>query len=338
MRSRSSPMPSEEALARGNQAIAGELDAVAATLRTRGPVVAQAAQAAYDPLSRVRPPALPPVEPPVVAKPIREEFAAARKAIAQGFGSVKAALADPPALIGREDRLANMEARFRKVMRNLRKAVEADDPFAVDYWTKAAAKQQLQIERMKTRTTASVEDVRESFTKAGVKIDGTWLDIAKGATRTKRKVDQVGDAVEAIPDTTTTTIEADTAGATQAVERLATSIRSIDHQASTPCASAARSTAGSAAASTAAGSRPTVPYLVGEVRPELFVPDMAGASSPGPRSCGPAAVVARAARPSTSRSTACRCAPARPSEVVSQLRRAARLGVLEPRRRAAWNP
>ena len=328
---------SQEALARGNAAIAGELDDVAATLRARGPVVAQAAQAAYDPLSSVRPPALPAVEPPAVAKPIRREFADARKAIAQGFGSVKAALADPPALIGREDRLANMEARFRKVMRNLRKAVEADDPFAVDYWTKAAAKQQLQIERMKTRTTSSVEDVRESFTKAGVKIDGTWLDIAKGAGRTKRKVDQVGDAVEAIPDTTTTTIEADTAGATTAVERLATSIRSIT---SGEYAVRIGGQVYGGVGGRQHGGRVERgrPYLVGEVRPELFVPDMAGRIEPRPSVVRP---TGGGGSGGTSIDLQLHGLPMRastPSEVVSQLRRAARLGVLEPRRRAAWNP
>ena len=172
---------SAEALARGNQAIADEIDAVAATLRSSWPGRGAGRAGRVRPALERPATGAAPVEPPAVAKPIREEFADARKAIVQGFGSIKQALADPPALIGREDRLANMERRFRKVMKNLRKAVEADDPFAVDYWTKAAAKQRVQIERMETRTTASVDDIRAAFAKAGVKIDGTWLDIGKGA-------------------------------------------------------------------------------------------------------------------------------------------------------------
>ena len=134
---------------------------------------------------------------------------------------------------------------------------------------------------METRTTASVDDIRESFTKAGLKIDGTWLAIGKGATRTTQKVDTVGDAVEALPRTRTTTIEADTTQATEAVGRLATSIRSLT---SGEYAVRIGGQVYGGVGGRQHGGRVEAhrPYLVGEVRPELFVPDVAGRIEPRP--------------------------------------------------------
>jgi hypothetical protein len=190
---------------------------------------------------------------------------------------------------------------------------------------------------MEGKTTASVDDIRESFRKAGVRIDGTWLDIAKGAGRTKRKVDQVGDSVEELPRKRTTTIEADTAGATKAVARLATSIRNL-----TTGEYAVRigGQVYGAIGGRQHGGRVERgrPYLVGEVRPELFVPDVGGRIEPRPSVVRP---TGGGGAGGTSIDLQVHGLPMRastPSEVVSQLRRAARLGVLEPRRRAAWNP
>ena len=57
-------------------------------------------------------------------------MADARKAILDGFGSIKDALKKDsrPQLISRDDRLENMEKRQRKVMKQLREAIAADDP------------------------------------------------------------------------------------------------------------------------------------------------------------------------------------------------------------------
>jgi len=122
-----------------------------------------------------------------LADNIKDDFAAARKAVMQGFGSVKAALANPPQLISRKDRLSNMEGRMKKIMRNLRKAVDAEDPANIGYWQKAAIKQQGQMDRMRGKTVASVSDIRATFDKMGVKVEGTWLGVERSARRSSKK-------------------------------------------------------------------------------------------------------------------------------------------------------
>jgi hypothetical protein len=329
---------SEEALARGNAGIAAEIDAIAATLRARGPAVAQAVETAYDPLSSIQPPALPAVEPPAVAAPIAEEFADARHAITQGFGSVKQALADPPALISREDRLANMETRLRKVMRNLRKAVEADDPLAVDYWTRAAAKQRTQIDRMENRTTASVDDIRAAFAKAGVRIDGTWLAIGRGADRAKGKVGDVEDAVEDLPARHDTVIAVETGSAQRRITGLRDAFRSLPTTVRTGVVTSIRESQHIGGLQHGGRVQAGHAYLVGEVRPELFVPDSPGRIEPRPSLIRAGSAGGRG---DTTVNLAVHGLPMRartPAEVVEQLRRAGRMGILEPRRQAAWSP
>jgi len=324
---------SEEALARGNSGIAAEIDAVAATLRAKGPGIAQAAQAAYDPLSSVTPPSVP---PPEVEAPIRDEFAAARRAIAEGFGSIKAALADPPQLISRADRLANMEARFRKVMRNLREAVRKDDPFAVSYWTEAAVKQQDQMDRMRRNTSGSVKDVRRTFREAGVDIGSTWLAVQKGAERTERKVAGVGAAIEALPDRKT--IRFSTPGLAQAASLLATLGHKLsDVERGAAISIALRDYGGGVLPRQHGGPvRAGLPYLVGEVRPELFIPEVAGRIEPRPTSLKQAEPAAGSSTTVNLQTYGLPMRAETPREVVAQLRRAARMGVLEPRRQPAW--
>jgi hypothetical protein len=188
---------------------------------------------------------------------------------------------------------------------------------------------------MKNRTTASVEDIRSAFTKAGIRIDGTWLDIGRGAERAKNKVEDVGDEVDDLPRRTTTTIE--TRVEDRPLERLVTTIRSLttgEHAvrigAQVYGGIGGRQHGGHVEAGRA--------YLVGEVRPELFVPDSPGRIEPRPS-------VVRAAdaglRGDTTVNLQVHGLPMRastPAEVVAQLRRGARMGYLEPRRRAAWSP
>lgn len=126
------------------------------------------------------------IEAPDIAGPIKDEFAEARQAVLAGFGSLKEALKNEPKLISKEVRLDNMAARMEKIMGNLHKAVKARDPFAIDYWSRAAAKQKVQMERMRSRTILSVDDIKGNFKKAGISINGTWQSTERAAGKASR--------------------------------------------------------------------------------------------------------------------------------------------------------
>lgn len=178
------------------------------TVRQGGVFIEQAVEQAYDPLSSISVPPLPTPEPDVPA--IKGSFARMRQAIVQGFGSVKQALENPPQLISREDRIENMEARMKKVMRNLHKAVQADDPINVGYWSKAAVKQQDQLDKMRGKSATSTKDIKAKFDAMGVEIDATWLASKRGAkgqmnqmtTHAGAKAQQIADLFGAIDLTT----------------------------------------------------------------------------------------------------------------------------------------
>ena len=273
---------SEEALARGNQAIAAELDAVAATLRARGPVVAQAAQAAYDPLSSVRPPALPAVEPPEVAKPIREEFADCAQGHRAGLrlgqgGPRRPAGAHRPRGPAREHGGAVPQGhaepaqggRGRRPLRGRLLDEGGREAAAPD---RAHEDQDDVLGRGRPRVLP--QGGREDRRHLARHRQGRDTDEAQGRHRSAMRS-------RPCPDTTTTTIEADTTQATQAVERLATSIRNL-----TTGEYAVRiggqvygGVGGRQHGGRVERGRP---YLVGEVRPELFVPDVGGRIEPRP--------------------------------------------------------
>jgi TP901 family phage tail tape measure protein len=126
-----------------------------------------------------------PFTPPEVADPMADEFAAARKAVLQGFGSIKEALkkGSAPQLISKHDRLDNMEGRMQKVMKNLRKAVEVNDPINVGYWSKAAAKQAVQIDKMRGKSSTTTGAIKRKFASMGIDIEGTWKDTRSAAER-----------------------------------------------------------------------------------------------------------------------------------------------------------
>ena len=157
-----------EAGARGNEAVEREILAIAALVRNRTPEVSSALAGYADAFTRM------PFTPPAIAGPIRAEFKLATAAVAAGFGSVKQALANPPQMISKDDRLTNMAARMKKVMANIRKATEADDPMAQRYWEKARAKQQQQIDKLEGKTTSSLADVKSAYKTAGVKVADVW--------------------------------------------------------------------------------------------------------------------------------------------------------------------
>jgi hypothetical protein len=118
-----------------------------------------------------------------MAQAIEMQFAAARKAILSGFGSLKAALSreSRPQLISRADRVQNMEERQKRINRELNRAVEADDPWNIAYWTKAAAKQQVQLENMRGKGRTTTKDVARDFAGMGLDIQGTMFDLPKYA-------------------------------------------------------------------------------------------------------------------------------------------------------------
>ena len=113
-----------------------------------------------------------------IPKAIREEFRLATAEVAAGFGSIKQALQNPPQMISKGDRLSNMAARMKKVVANIRKATEVGDPMAQRYWEKARAKQQAQIERLKTKSVASSESIGKAYKKAGAETATAWRQTA----------------------------------------------------------------------------------------------------------------------------------------------------------------
>jgi len=178
-----------EAGARGNEAVEYEILAIAALVRNRTPEVSSALAGYADAFTRV------PFAPPDIAGPIRSEFKLATAAVAQGFGSVKAALADPPQMISKDDRLTNMAARMKKVMANIKKATEVGDPMAQRYWEKARAKQQQQIDQLKGTNVAKLGEIKRAYRTTGVSVKGTWTDVER-----KTKASSKAAAAAAIED------------------------------------------------------------------------------------------------------------------------------------------
>lgn len=277
---------------------------------------------------------------------IKAGFAGAAEEVRVGFGSIKNALANPPQLISPKDRLENMEGRMRKVMRNLRRAVKEEDPAGIDYWTNAAVTQQQRMDKIKTRTKTSVDDIRAAFERAGVKIDGTWLDIQRGAETTKGKVDTTGAAIEALPTRHTTTISVQTGNAMDRIDAVRTGLGAIPSVVRSTIQTVIQTVRDNANAPRPGGwdGNPAtpwprqfggpvtagVPYLVGEKRAEIFVPNVNGQIEPDARRAvaGPTINLQVHGLPMQART---------PTEVAMQAARAARLGYFDtPRRSLAF--
>jgi TP901 family phage tail tape measure protein len=112
---------------------------------------------------------------------IEEGFAEARRAIAAGFGSVKKALQNPPQLIPIDQRIENTEMRLRKTIRNVRRAVEVNDPINAAYWTRAAAKAAQRVDTMKGTTSITANAVKRNFQKMGIDVAPVWDKMAQKA-------------------------------------------------------------------------------------------------------------------------------------------------------------
>jgi hypothetical protein len=143
---------------------------------------------AFDPLAGAT------ITPPDLVTPIRESFKLATAEVAKGFGSIKDALANPPQMISRHDRLENMQGRLREIVRNMKKAVESGDPWAVQYWEDARAKQQRSIDRLHDVNLSSMGDIRSAYKDAGVSVTGTWADTTTVITAESRKAADAGIA------------------------------------------------------------------------------------------------------------------------------------------------
>ena len=67
-----------------------------------------------------------------------------------------------------------MESRQGKINKQLNRAVAADDPFNIRYWAAAAAKQQVQLDRLKSGTGTKLRDVKSKYSAAGIDIERIW--------------------------------------------------------------------------------------------------------------------------------------------------------------------
>lgn len=119
--------------------------------------------------------------------PIDVAFKLARREVTQGFGNLKKALADPPMLISRETRLENMQKKMRAVMKNLRQAIAADDPYNVDYWTRGAVAVATRMDALSGAASENRKDVRRVLRSLGLDANTEWTAIVDTTTRKSRR-------------------------------------------------------------------------------------------------------------------------------------------------------
>jgi hypothetical protein len=118
---------------------------------------------------------------------VRDAFKVATEAVAKGMGAIKAALKDPPQIIGDRQREENMEARLREVVRRVREATVAGDSMTARFYERLRAKQQLQLDNLRGRSRVTMGEVRKDYEKAGVSVEGTWADANFVMTEASRK-------------------------------------------------------------------------------------------------------------------------------------------------------
>lgn len=118
---------------------------------------------------------------PDISGAYAEEMRETRNAVAKGFGSVKAALQNAPQMIDIDTRIKNAEGRLRKTIRNVKRAVDADDPVNVQYWTKASAKAAKRVDTLKGTTHTTATAVAENFRQMGIDVKPVWTQMANHA-------------------------------------------------------------------------------------------------------------------------------------------------------------
>ena len=197
-----------------------------------------AVQQAYDPLSSIKTPTIKAPTPDIQGT--NSAFAQMRAAIAKGFGSVKAALENPPQNISRDNRIENMETRYKKVMQNLAKSVKTDDPVNIKYWTQAALAQGKRLDAMRNNGTSSVNATKKKFKELGVTIPAQWEKVSASAKKESEAASSsaqgVVDDIEAMDLTGAGTnlmttwgagIDAGTPAAVAAAERAAAAVAAV---------------------------------------------------------------------------------------------------------------
>jgi hypothetical protein len=159
-----------------------------------------------------------------VVAPIKGAFKAATREVGRGFGSVRDALANPPKLVSRSKRIEGVTANLRKVMANLRKAVQAEDPVNIRYWDAARAKLATRLDQLKGKQDTTWAEIKQTYKRAGINIDGTWQKIK---TTTDQKSSQAQDAAVTAAQGTKTGIDAVdlTSSGTAMMDELASGIR-----------------------------------------------------------------------------------------------------------------
>lgn len=153
-----------------------------------------------------------------IASAVRRDFQVATAEVGKGFGNIKQALANPPQMISKGDRLDNMAKRMKQIVANIRKATEIGDPMAQKYWEKARAKQQAAIDRLKSKNVATSRDLKKAYRDAGVDIGKSWN---KTKTKTAQATRQAKDAAaKNARESKQAQVQQATEASTQTVEQL----------------------------------------------------------------------------------------------------------------------
>jgi hypothetical protein len=265
-----------------------------------------------------------------ISSPVEEEFDDAVDEVRIGFGNIKSALANPPQIISKDDRLENMAGRFRKIMKNLNQAVEVDDPYNKRYWAEAALAQQRRMNQISGNTEGGVGRIMRIFNKAGIEVDRDWVKMQLGADRTKGKVEAAGDAIDGLPSRTTPTVDVNVRGGDKVAD-LRSDLFGLPNVISTTVQAVVQAVRRQHGGAVQAGRA----YVVGEVRPEMFIPTQPGrieprVSSGAIRSGGGGG----GAPPITIQTYGLPMRAETPLEVAMQTARAARLGYFAPRQPA----
>jgi hypothetical protein len=116
---------------------------------------------------------------------IEAEMAGAVKAVKQGFGNLREALSNPPQFISREERISNVEAKRRRLNKQLNRAVEQDDPFNIPYYQRAVASADTRLARLRRSSSGTSGEIKGSFVKMGKGVERAWQgteDKARSAT------------------------------------------------------------------------------------------------------------------------------------------------------------
>lgn len=267
-----------------------------------------------------------------LASPLREEFDDTVDVIKVGIGSIKAALASPPQIISRQDRLENMAGRFRKIMKNLNESVEADDPYNKRYWAEAALAQQRRMNQITGNTEGGVGRIMRIFNKAGIAVDRDWVRMQLGATRTKGKVDNVGDAINGLPQNHNTNITVETGAA---MRKILAFRNLLDNPIVTPWSTVRTGTGDRKDGASGATYFPGDWGWVGEHGPER-IRNVGGAAQVRPSGIGSGDGAAPVTQNINLNVSGLPMRATTPTEVVQQVRRVARMGMLSTRREPRW--